>query len=64
MKSCSRCGYWKSDREYYIDRRKQRSRDGLHHACKECEREAARDRMRSIYWARKVAARPGLFKVA
>lgn len=56
MKSCSRCGYWKSDREYYVDRRPHRSRDGLHHACKECEREAARDRMRSIYWARKVAA--------
>lgn len=52
MKSCAACGYWKSDREFYVDRRPQRSRDGLHHNCKECEREKARARMRASYWRR------------
>lgn len=55
MKSCSCCGYWKTDREFYIDRRPQRSRNGRHHACIECEREKARERMRAIYWRRKSA---------
>lgn len=55
MKSCACCGYWKSDREYYKDRRPHRSRDGLHHNCKDCEREKARERMRATYWARKSA---------
>lgn len=60
MKSCSRCGYWKSDREFYRDGRKDskghaRSANGRHHACIECEREAARDRMRRIYHERKAA---------
>lgn len=31
MKSCSKCGEWKSDRDYYPDRRVGRSRDGLLH---------------------------------
>ena len=54
MKSCSRCGEWKSDAAFYVDRR-GRSRDGLHHACKDCEREAARSRMRRVYRERKAA---------
>lgn len=42
MKSCSTCGFWKSDGEFYIDRRlPKRSVDGRHHACKDCERAAA-----------------------
>lgn len=55
MKSCSSCGYWKQDREFYPDRR-GRTRDGLHHACKECEREQARERMKRTYWNRRAAA--------
>ena len=54
MKSCSTCGLWKSDSAYYVDRR-GRSRDGLHHACKDCERTQARERMRRIYITRKAA---------
>jgi hypothetical protein len=47
MKSCSTCGRWKSDAEFYPDRRAGRSRDGRHHACIECERHAARERARA-----------------
>lgn len=56
MKSCSTCGCWKTDREFYVDRRPHRSRDGRHHSCIDCEREKARSRMKEIYWARKRAA--------
>lgn len=60
MKSCSVCGEWKSDREFYPDRRTDakgyaRSANGRHHACKQCERDSARDRMRRIYHERKAA---------
>ena len=55
MKSCSACGYWKSSREFYIDRRPQRSRDGLHHACKDCERESARNRAKAAYHSKRAA---------
>jgi hypothetical protein len=60
MKSCSCCGLWKQDREFYPDRRKDahghaRSANGRHHACIDCERENARQRMRRIYHERKAA---------
>lgn len=48
MKSCSTCGDWKRDAHFYIDRR-GRSRDGLHHACKDCERIQAAARQRMAY---------------
>jgi len=53
MKSCSTCGIWKSDAAFYHDRRPRRSTDGRHHSCKDCERLAARERMRALYHARK-----------
>ena len=49
MKVCARCRRWRSDREFYPDRRPGRSRDGLHHNCKPCEREAAAARARRRY---------------
>lgn len=49
MKCCSRCTRWKSDAEFYPDRRPGRSRDGLHHACMACERQAAAERARRRY---------------
>ena len=60
MKSCSDCGLWKQDSEFYPDRRTdarghKRSANGRHHACIQCERDAARDRMRRIYHERKAA---------
>lgn len=57
MKSCSRCGEWKSDAAFYVDRR-GRSRDGLHHACKDCERASARQRARARYQARGTMSQP------
>lgn len=42
MKTCSTCGFWKSDADFYPDRRiPKRSVDGRHHACKDCEKAAA-----------------------
>lgn len=52
MKACSKCGSWQSDRAFYPERRPGRSRDGLHHACKECERAGARERARARYEVR------------
>lgn len=52
MKSCSTCGLWQTDAAFYPDRR-GRSRDGLHHACKGCERRQAADRGRARYALRK-----------
>jgi len=49
VKACSRCTYWKPASAFYVDRRPGRSRDGLHHACIECEREDARERARRRY---------------
>ncbi|MBB1060379.1 hypothetical protein [Marilutibacter spongiae] len=49
MKACSTCTRWKSAAEFYPDRRPGRSRDGLHHACIACEREAAAERARRRY---------------
>ncbi len=49
MKCCSGCTRWKSAREFYVDRRPGRSRDGRHHACIECERATARERARARY---------------
>lgn len=49
MKCCSTCTRWKSDAEFYPDRRPGRSRDGLHHACIACERDAAAARARRRY---------------
>jgi hypothetical protein len=40
MKSCSRCGIWKQDREFYLDRRTDSK---------------GRARMRRIYHERKAA---------
>lgn len=48
MKSCSMCGYWRIDADFYPDRRPGRSKDGLHHACKDCVREDARERSRNM----------------
>ena len=54
MKSCSRCGEWKSSAAFYVCRRTDasgypRSRDGRHHECKDCQRERARLRARASY---------------
>lgn len=57
MKVCSRCTLWKPDAAFYVDRRPHRSRDGRLHACKDCEREAARERMRAIYQRRAILRR-------
>lgn len=46
---CSRCTRWKTPGQFYADRRPGRSRDGLHHNCKDCERESARNRARARY---------------
>lgn len=51
MKSCSTCGDWKRDVHFYPDRR-GRTRDGLHHACKDCERASAASRARAAYVAK------------
>lgn len=56
MKSCAACGYWKSDREFYVCRRPGRSRDGMNHDCKDCAREKARESMRKSYYANRKAA--------
>lgn len=61
MKSCSTCGYWKQDREFYEDRRNdaggyKRSANGRHHACIQCEREQARARMKRTYLNRRLVA--------
>ena len=57
MKSCSRCGEWKSGAAFYVDRR-GRSRDGLLHACKDCERSSARERARERYQVRGTMNQP------
>lgn len=45
MKTCSTCRVDRPDREFYPDRRlPKRSVDGLLHACKDCERAAAKER--------------------
>ncbi len=49
MKCCSTCTRWKTDSQFYVDRRPGRSRDGRHHACIQCEREAAAARARRRY---------------
>ena len=49
MKCCSTCTRWKTDSQFYVDRRPGRSRDGRHHACIPCEREAAAARARRRY---------------
>ena len=49
MKCCTRCELWKSDAEFYPDRRPGRSRDGRLSTCIDCERAAARDRARRRY---------------
>lgn len=57
MKPCSTCGSWQPSSAYYVDRR-GRSRDGLHHACIDCERAAARDRARVRYQAKGTMSQP------
>ena len=49
MKVCAHCSRWRMDSEFYPDRRAGRSRDGLHHNCKHCEREMAAARARRRY---------------
>ena len=49
MKCCSKCTRWKVAADFYVDRRPGRSRDGRHHACIACEREAAAERARRRY---------------
>lgn len=49
MKVCSKCTRWLTRSEFYVDRRPGRSRDGLHHACKTCERAGAAERARRRY---------------
>lgn len=56
MKCCSACTRWKSDSAFYPDRRPGRSRDGLHHACIACERDAAAARARARYVPRNTMA--------
>ena len=51
MKVCSKCTRWRTRSDFYPDRR-GRSRDGLLHACKPCERAAAAERARNRYVAR------------
>lgn len=58
MKCCSRCTRWKSASEFYVDRRPGRSRDGRHHACIACEREAAAARARARYTPRNTMTQP------
>lgn len=52
MKACSKCGSWQRDSQFYPEKRPGRSRDGLHHACKSCERTAAAARARARYTPR------------
>lgn len=49
MKCCSSCTRWKTAAEFYDERRPHRSRDGKHHACKDCCRREARERARQRY---------------
>ena len=58
MKCCARCTRWKSSADFYADRRPGRSRDGLHHNCKDCERDSARSRARASYQVKGTMIQP------
>lgn len=58
MKCCSSCTHWKQDSQFYVDRRHQRSKDGRHHACIECERSASRERARARHVPKTPMAQP------